>query len=100
MRQLSNAQMQFLRREANALRPLVQIGKLGLTEGVRANLDRALDAHELVKVKFLDFQDEKQTLTGDLVHSTGCVLVGLIGNTAILYRRHLDPEKRKIELPE
>src|SRR3712207_3400442 len=98
-RPLTNTQMQHLRRLANPLKPLVQIGKQGLTEGVRTNVDRALDAHELIKIKFLDFQDEKQTITDDLVRSTGSILVGLVGNTAIIYRQHLDPDKRKIELP-
>jgi RNA-binding protein len=54
----------------------------------------------LIKVKFLDFQDQKAELTDDLTRSTGSILVSLVGNTATLYREQPDPEKRKIWLPE
>ncbi len=99
MRKLTNAQRQHLRRLAHEIRPLVQIGKQGLTDGVRMNLDQALATHELVKVKFLDYRDQKEELTDDLVRTTGSVLIGLVGNIATLYRQQPDPDKRKIELP-
>jgi RNA-binding protein len=100
MRQLTNAQRQHLRRLANPLKALVQIGKQGLTDGVRTSADRSLAIHELIKVKFLGFQDQKEELTDDLTRSTGSILVQLVGNTATLYREQPDPEKRKIWLPE
>ena len=100
MEQLTNAQRQHLRRLANPLRPLVQIGKQGLTDGVRASVDQSLASHELIKVKFLDFQDQKEELTDDLARETGSILVALVGNTATLYREQPDLEKRKIWLPD
>ena len=99
MRHLTNAERQHLRRLAHQIKPLVQIGKQGLTEGVRQTVDQALETHELVKVKFLDFQDQKEELTDELVHTTESVLIGLIGNIATLYRQQPDPDKRKIRLP-
>ncbi len=99
MQHLTNAQRQYLRRLAHQLKPMVQIGKQGLTEGVRMNVDQALETHELIKVKFLEFQDEKEALTDDLIQTTESVLIGLIGNVATLYRQQPDPEKRKIRLP-
>jgi RNA-binding protein len=98
MPDISNAQRAQLRRLAHDLKPLVQVGKNGLTDGVLDNLEQALDNHELVKVKFLDFQDQKHELTREMVQSTGSFLVGLIGNVATLYRQQPDPERRKIEL--
>jgi RNA-binding protein len=100
MEQLTNAQRQHLRRLANPIKPLVQIGKQGLTDGVRASVAQSLASHELIKVKFLDYQDQKEELTHDLVQTTGSILVALVGNTATLYREQPDPEKRKISLPE
>lgn len=100
MRHLTNAQRQHLRRLANPLKPLVQIGKQGLTDGVRTSADLSLASHELIKVKFLGFQDQKEELTDDLTRITGSILVSLVGNTATLYREQPDPEKRKIWLPE
>ena len=99
MRELTNVQHQYLRRLANQLKPVIQIGKNGLSGQALAAIDNALETHELIKVKFLGFQDEKQELTDELINSTNSVLVGLIGNIAILYREQLDPERRKIRLP-
>jgi RNA-binding protein len=100
MRKLSNTQKQFLRRIAHDLRPVVQIGKNGLNDQVHATIDHELNAHELIKVKFMDFKDEKRELTDDLVAATSSTLIGLIGNIAILYREQADPEKRRIRLPK
>ena len=83
---------------ANQLRPLVQIGKQGLTDSARRSVDQALEAHELVKVKFLDFQDQKAKLIDDLATATDSVLVHSIGNVAVLYRQQPDPDRRRIEL--
>jgi len=99
MAQLSNAQRAHLRSLANELKPLVQVGKQGVTEGAIRSVDNALEAHELIKVKFLDWQDLKEVLVDDLVRATRSQLLALIGNTAILYRRQPDPDKRRIDLP-
>ena len=100
MQQLTNAQRRYLRTLARDIRPIVQIGKGGVTDNVRMSVDRALSGQELIKIKFLDFQDQKQELTDDLVEATGSALIGLVGNIATLYRQQLDPDKRKFELPE
>ena len=76
MRNLTNLQRAYLQRQAHALKPMVQIGKQGLTEGVRMSVDQALENHELIKVKFLDFRDQRQALTDDLVRSTASELIG------------------------
>jgi RNA-binding protein len=48
---LSEKQLRFLRGRAHALRPVIQVGQQGLTEGVRAETARALGDHELIKVR-------------------------------------------------
>jgi RNA-binding protein len=99
MHKLTNAQRAYLRRTAQQLKPLVQIGKQGVNEGVRKSLERALETHELVKVKFLDVQDRDDTLIDELAESSGSALIHKIGGIVVLYRQQPDPEKRKIELP-
>ena len=99
MPQLNNTQKQQLRRLAHDLKPVVQIGKNGVTDQVYATIDHELNAHELIKVKFMDFRDEKKALTDDLVAASRSALISLIGNVAILYREQADPEKRRIRLP-
>ena len=99
MKKLTNAQKQYLRRMAHELRPVVQIGKNGLTDQVHTTVDQELNAHELIKVKFVDFKDAKKELTEELIAASHSALIGLIGNVAILYRQQADPEKRRLRLP-
>ena len=47
---LSNKQKQFLKGLAHSIKPVVQLGANGLTEGVVAEIDHALSHHELIKV--------------------------------------------------
>lgn len=97
---LSSRQRKYLRSQAHALDPVVMIGKQGVTEAlVKATRD-ALDAHELIKVRFIDFKDQKKQLAPELAETTGSELAGLIGHVAILYRQHPDEEKRHIRLPK
>lgn len=97
--ELSSGQRQFLRRLAHELKPVAQIGKNGLTEHVVAAVDQALQGSELIKVKFLDHQEQRQQLAATLVEETESLLVAIIGNVAILYRQHPDPERRRYTLP-
>jgi RNA-binding protein len=99
MKRLSNTQKQYLRRMAHDMKPVVQIGKNGLTDQVHTAIDHELSAHELIKVKFVDFKEQRKELTDDLVAISKSILIGLIGNVAVLYREQADPEKRRIELP-
>jgi RNA-binding protein len=96
---LNAKQRSFLGGLASAEAVLAQLGKGGPTAAFAAQLDALLGRHELVKMKFVDFKDDKRNIAADLAASTGSELVRLIGNTAIFYRRQADPEKRKIALP-
>ena len=96
---LSTTQRQFLRRSAHALRATIQIGKQGITQPLMDALEVELNTRELVKLKFMDFRDEKQALAEQIVNDTQAELIALIGNTAIVYREQRDPEKRKLQLP-
>ena len=69
MQQLHNTHQQYLRRMAHDLRPAVQIGKNGLTDQIHTTIDHELNAHELIKIKFMDFKDEKRELTEELAEA-------------------------------
>ena len=90
----------YLRGLANPIKPQVFIGKSGLSDNVAAALDEALEAQELVKVKFLEFKDEKQDLAEQLEKKCRCDCVGIVGHVAIFYRQQNDPKKRTIKLPQ
>ncbi len=81
-------------REAHSLHPTVMVGKQGVTESVTAAVQDQLYHHELVKIKFLEFKDEKQELVNELARRTDSERVAVIGNIGILYRRNEDPQKR------
>ena len=83
------------------MKPIVLVGQKGLTASLVDALEEALVSHELVKVKFIDEKDKafKNQVIETLTKSTAAELVGLIGHTAILFRPHPDPEKRRISIP-
>ncbi|HOE71384.1 MAG TPA: ribosome assembly RNA-binding protein YhbY [Deltaproteobacteria bacterium] len=93
---LTGAQRKYLRGLAHSLRPVVQAGKNGITPELLRAVDEALEHHELIKVKFVDFKEEKKELTEEIAERTSSEAVGLIGNVAILYRRQPDEKKRKV----
>jgi len=97
--ELTSAQRKFLRASAHHLDPVVLIGKQGVTDSLVRSAADALEAHELVKVRFNEFKDDKQELIRDIAFRTNSQLAGMIGHVAILFRYQEDPEKRKIELP-
>ena len=99
MAQLKGWQKQHLRSMAHHLKPVVQIGKNGLSDAFIAQVNKALDDHELIKVKFQNFKDEKDGLTEQLVEKTEAEFIGALGNVLILYRQQKDKEKRTIILP-
>ncbi len=99
MAKLTGAQRKWLRGQAHSLRPLVRLGRQGLTEGVLREIDAVLDSHELVKVQGLD-KAENRELAGRIETETGAEVVGLIGHVLILFRAQEDPELRRFELPD
>jgi RNA-binding protein len=75
-----------LKKMAHHLKPVVQIGKKGITEGLTDEIDQALEAHELIKLHVLP----KQSLSGDdlarILSRTKSHHIDSIGNVVILFR--------------
>lgn len=95
---LSNAQNRFLRGQAHGLKAMLQIGAKGVTDALVAELDNALEHHELIKVKvYAGDRDARDAIVQDLAGRSEAVLVQRIGNVAILYRPSKD--HRQIVLP-
>lgn len=99
MKTLKGFQRRHLRASAHGLRPVVQVGKNGITPDLIKAVDEALDVHELIKVKFVDFKEDRKALSQEIGEKTSSEEVGLIGNVAIFYRQQPDEDKRKIVLP-
>lgn len=80
-------ELRDLKARAQHLNPIVKIGKAGLSELFFQTLESALTQHELVKVKFDDFKEQKKELVPQLVEKTGAQLIQRVGNVAVLFRR-------------
>jgi len=95
---LTPAQARFLRGQAHGLKALLQVGGKGLTDSLLAEVDGALEQHELIKVKVAaeDRQTRAQAIEA-LARRSGATLVQQIGHVAVLYRP--SREKRRIVLP-
>ena len=99
MNNLSSSEQRFLRSQAHHLEPVVLIGKNGISIGTIESVNRALEARELIKIKFREFKDNKQSISDEIAASANCHVVGMIGHTVILFRQNSDPEKQNICLP-
>jgi RNA-binding protein len=97
---LKGFQKQYLKGLAHRLKPYVFVGRKGITESLLKSVDEALETHELIKVRFVDFKEKemKEEITAGIEKKASCELVGAIGHVAIFYRRQKNPEKRKIIL--
>jgi RNA-binding protein len=99
MASLKGSQRKWLRGQAHSLRPIVQIGRQGLSDGALREIDFALDTHELIKVQAVAPKEEKEEMAERIAAQLRAERVGMIGHILIFYRRQPDPELRKIELP-
>jgi RNA-binding protein len=96
---LTNPQIRKLKGLAQRMEATLKIGKSGLSPAFIQSLNTELERHELVKVKFTDFKDQRKELAPELANKADAHLVALVGNVAVLYRQNLLKENRKIELP-
>ena len=76
-----------LRAQAHGLDPVVLLGAAGLTDAVVAEVDRALTAHSLIKVRIpLDDRSEREAIFANIAHRVGAARVQAIGKLIVLYR--------------
>lgn len=95
--EFTSKQRKILEKAAHDMQPVVIVGGAGVTDGVMDMIDKSLAAHELLKVKFNEYKDEKVELTNEICAKTNATLVRVIGNIAILYREAEKPDDRMYE---
>lgn len=77
----------------HALKPTVTVAGNGLSEGVCAELERALEDHELIKVKIaVADREERRELIAGLIAKTGAELVQSIGKMVLIFRAARKPK--------
>lgn len=92
---LTNDEKKRFRAIGHQLKPVLQIGGKGLTEGVFEELDRALEDHELIKVKLAIMErEDRQAVVEELCRESGAQLVQSVGKTVLLHRAAKKPNPR------
>ena len=85
---------QQLKARAHALEPVVQVGQHGVTEQLAKELDRALTAHQLIKVKVTAAdRGAREALCDEIAAKTDAAEVQRVGKVLVLWRPR--PETRK-----
>ena len=93
--QLSQAKKKQLRTIGHSLKPVVTVSDRGVTEGVSAELERALEDHELIKVKLsINAPEARKAVAEALCTEHQAQLVQLIGKTVLLLRRAKKPNPK------
>lgn len=98
MIEINSKQRKMLEKLAHDLQPIVIVGGAGVTDGVLEMIKNSIASHELLKVKFNEYKDEKFELTNQICEYCDANLVRIIGNVAILYKPAEKEDDRKIIL--
>jgi RNA-binding protein len=96
---LTNRERAHLKAKAHALEPFVHVGGAGLTDAVVAEVEKALTAHELIKVKIAGDDREQRVAVGEAICArTGAAAVHRVGKVLILWRpRPLEDDGSTVE---
>lgn len=89
---LTPRQRAHLKALAHPLKPILHIGKEGITDAVARTVEDAFHTRELLKVKVLESSPAPAREVGESLAAAlgGVRLVQVIGRTVVLYRRHPD----------
>jgi RNA-binding protein len=83
---LSNSQIRKFKAAAQHLEPMLKVGKAGFSDGFIRSVDAALIQHELVKIKFVEFKEQKKELAPQLAEKTSSHVIMRVGNVLVLHR--------------
>ena len=92
---LKASQKKNLRGQAHHLKPLVTVADKGLSETVIAEIERALNDHELIKVKLRGDRDVRKAWAENISRQCKAELIQSIGQIACFYKKH--PKKPVID---
>ncbi|QGU95532.1 ribosome assembly RNA-binding protein YhbY [Clostridium bovifaecis] len=95
---ISSKQRSYLRGLANTIQPIFQVGKNGIDESFIKQVEDALEARELIKIRVLNNNEyTAREASDEICERINCEGVQAIGSTLVLYKR--SENKPKIELP-
>ncbi|MHA6252179.1 ribosome assembly RNA-binding protein YhbY [Oceanobacillus sp. CAU 1775] len=95
---LTGKQKRFLRAEAHHLKPIFQVGKIGVNENMVSQIADVLEKRELIKISVLqNASEDKDSIATELAEETNAEIVQIIGNNIVLYKESLT--NKEIKLP-
>ena len=94
---LNRGQIKYLKGICHNIKPVVMLGNKGLTETVMAEIEAALDQHELIKLKLRGSREQREQWLASIIKDSKAELVLKIGQVACLFRHNKD--EPKLELP-
>lgn len=99
---LTSKQRAYLRSLSNALDPVFQVGKGGITEEMCLQIGNCLEARELIKLRVLENSGyTAKEAAEEIAKATESDVVSVVGMRFVLYRPSENKEnKKRIELPK
>ena len=95
MSKKANWDVKQLRAIAHKLKPVVMVAGNGLSENVLAELDRALNDHELIKIKLaVGSRDARKAIAEEICKQTRAEMIQSIGNVIVILRRSEKPDPK------
>lgn len=93
--QLSNIRKKELRTLGHNLKPIITIAEKGVTENIKAEIERALNDHELIKIKInINDPNYRKQLANELCEAHKAGLVQTIGKIALVVREAKKPNAK------
>ena len=98
MEELTGKQKSFLRGLGQKIKPTISVGKMGVTDNTLLSINNGFNTKELLKIKIQDGCDEtKEEVAETICDGVNAILVQVIGNTLLFYKR--DRKNPRIDLP-
>lgn len=85
---MNNVDRRRYKAQAHALKPVIMIGNAGFTPAVLAEIERALDIHELIKIRIRAERDDRELISAQICADTKAELIQKIGQIIAIYRKN------------
>lgn len=87
---LTSTDKKNLKAKAHSLKPVVMIGQSGLNDAVLTEIQSALSAHELIKVRIRAERVQRKEMSAQICEKTDAKLLQTIGQISIIYKPNPD----------
>ncbi|MEM6822894.1 MAG: YhbY family RNA-binding protein [Verrucomicrobiota bacterium] len=83
---MKSVERKQLKAKAHHLRPIIRIGKAGVTDSLIQQIDRVLKDHQLIKLQFDAHKERRKELSLEITSKSGAEIVSLVGHVLTIYK--------------